>query len=828
MRFIVFWMFFLISFLSFGQTKIKGQVLDFDTNIPIAFAQLKYDQTLFFTDWQGKFSVEITDFKKPIYISYKGYYDKPAYISENEKKLVVIKLTQDLNQKKTTYYSDNKVNHIIRKVIENKKNTQPEKALSSFEYKNYESLQVTANPDSINGNIEKITKKSLFGKTKIKLDSTNYKFKKLVEKNHIYQTEKVNLLQFDGKHCKETVLASRMAGFKEPLYEFLGLHLLSYSVYENPFEIIEIPVQNPISNYGRKLYTYHLLDSLQIDNRKVYRIYFEPKKLKSNRLRGVLFVDAKNYAIAKAYYRIYGVVNIEANYLFTYLPENDLWFPKSRKIYLSKGSNSEDITILGGTIKFNSSLEEGLNNNTTDRTYLLLESTPFDVKINETVTIKKPSIKIDVTEKSLKKEESYWKSIAKDTLDIRKMKTYTSLDSLSQSENIERKIFLGKKIINGFYPISAIDLDLRSIVKYNNYEGFRLGLGGITNSKLSEKYRVGFYGAYGLKDASFKFGITPSYLLQKQSETWVSASYIDDLNEIAQTNFTTDSRRFKIYDPRPFNISTFYNHKTISAFIDSKIIPKSTAFFSISRSQIQPLFNYTYLNNNQIYSNYKITSAQFSIQWNPFSNYMQTPLGKLEIEKRHPKFSLQLTQTLPEVFGNDFEYTKIDFKTFYEIPYLSGQKSSFILQAGLAYGDVPLTHLYSIAPNNLNRDAILKRITFAGKNSFETMYYNEFFSDTYVSLQLKHTFNKINLGYKINPEFSIVTRMAVGNMNNPEKHQGLVFNTLEHGFLESGIECNKLFKGLGIIAFYRYGNYQLPTFEDNIALKISYNLDLGF
>ena len=107
------------------------------------------------------------------------------------------------------------------------------------------------------------------------------------------------------------------------------------------------------------------------------------------------------------------------------------------------------------------------------------------------------------------------------------------------------------------------------------------------------------------------------------------------------------------------------------------------------------------------------------------------------------------------------------------------------------------------------------------------MYYNEFFSDKYVSMQLKHTFNRINIGYKLNPEFTVVTRMAFGTIDNPENHIGLPFKSLEKGFFESGIECNKLFKGFGLVAFYRYGNYQLANFDDNIAIKISFSLDLG-
>jgi hypothetical protein len=173
--------------------------------------------------------------------------------------------------------------------------------------------------------------------------------------------------------------------------------------------------------------------------------------------------------------------------------------------------------------------------------YLKLESTPFDVKINQPVSIQNPKIKIDARQVNVSKPDTYWDSFKKDTLDSRKLNTYLRLDSLSIAEKIEKKIILGKKIINGYLPISYVDVDLRRFVKYNNYEGFRLGVGGVTNSKLSERYKVHFYGAYGLKDKSVKFGISPSYLLDKETDSWVSASYSSDLSEIGQIQFATRS-----------------------------------------------------------------------------------------------------------------------------------------------------------------------------------------------------------------------------------------------------------------------------------------------
>ena len=177
--------------------------------------------------------------------------------------------------------------------------------------------------------------------------------------------------------------------------------------------------------------------------------------------------------------------------------------------------------------------------------------------------------------------------------------------------------------------------------------------------------------------------------------------------------------------------------------------------------------------------------------------------------------------------NNDFTYTKIDFKADYQIKYLNGQRTFLLFEAGRAFGDLPLPQLYSNSPNNLNKETIFKRITFAGRNSFETMYFNEFFSSEYMSFQFKHGFNRIYIFNKLKPSLDFVTRMAWGNMKNPENHIGLDFKTLNKGFFESGIELNKIFNGFGLGGYYRYGPNHLSDIKDNIAVKLTFILDLG-
>ena len=216
------------------------------------------------------------------------------------------------------------------------------------------------------------------------------------------------------------------------------------------------------------------------------------------------------------------------------------------------------------------------------------------------------------------------------------------------------------------------------------------------------------------------------------------------------------------------------------------------------------------------------------MQWNPFSNYLQTPTGRIETEEGFPKFNFQVTKTLPGILKNDFNFGKVDLKTFYERKFLNGQQTNLVFAFGYAFGNVPITHLYNNSPNSLNKNKLLQRTTIEGDNDFETMYFNEFFSNKYAFFEIRHALKKFNISRKFKPYLVFITRTAIGDIDNPEQHVGIDYKTLKNGYFESGLQINQLFKGVGISTFYRYGPNQLAELEDNIAIRISYYVDLGF
>ncbi|WP_435135100.1 hypothetical protein [Formosa sp. A9] len=399
-------------------------------------------------------------------------------------------------------------------------------------------------------------------------------------------------------------------------------------------------------------------------------------------------------------------------------------------------------------------------------------------------------------------------------------------DSIKTKSKEDKKTDLLKHIGNGYLPIKYFNLDLRYLFKFNQFEGIRTGLGGSTSNLFSKKFKLNAYTVYGFKDGQYKYSFGGGLRLNAKHQTWVNATYTDDLQETASTHFLTDKRIFQFFEPRLLNISLFYRHITKSVTLEHDFIPQLTSAFSFSVSNIDPKFNYIFLANDTAYNYYELTTAQIALLWNPFDVYKPQDNGFKKTKNGYPKFTLQYTQSIADAFQGDFNFYKLDFKGTYHWIHNKESHSEIDFASGIAIGDAPLTHLFHAYPNNINKATIMQRFSVAGLNSFETMYFNEFFSDVFTALQFKHYFKPFYHSTYSKPQLVLISRFALGDMQNPSRHQGITFKTLDKGYLESGFELNQLVFGFGLSLTYRYGAYHLQDIEDNIALKFTFNVTL--
>lgn len=414
---------------------------------------------------------------------------------------------------------------------------------------------------------------------------------------------------------------------------------------------------------------------------------------------------------------------------------------------------------------------------------------------------------------------------------------FTLLSAIGQSqsfaiEDIEPKQDSIKKnrlltsLGNGYFPSKYFNADLRYLIKFNQYEGLRTGLGGITNDTFSKRYQLNGYVVYGFKDHRFKYSIGGGFRLSEETNTWVNLSYTDDLQETGSTSFLTDGRFFQFFEPRLLNIDLFHRHVTQALSVEHEITPKLITKTEFAISNINPTYSYGYQVNNTVLNHFHLSILKAAVQWSPFSKFSLSEDGAEETQSGYPKFTLQYTKSFNNVLKSNLSFSKVDFKTLYKIGDEKASFSEITLVSGIAKGDTPITHMYHAYPNNITKETIMQRFSVAGLISFETMYFNEFFSDKFATFQFKHYLKPFLVSSRFKPQMVLITRYAIGDMEQPERHENITFGSLKKGYTESGFELNKLLFGFGLSFTYRYGAYHLPNFEDNIAFKFTFNVTL--
>jgi hypothetical protein len=404
----------------------------------------------------------------------------------------------------------------------------------------------------------------------------------------------------------------------------------------------------------------------------------------------------------------------------------------------------------------------------------------------------------------------------------------TEKDSVSEvkqtlSEFSEKK---GHPFTTGYFPVGFFDIDLKALFKFNAHEGFRLGIGGVTNEKLFEYYKLGGYIAYGFKDETFKYSLGGSMLLNKEKKAWVSLYYADDIKEIGTYDFLTDARFYSLFEPRLLNITQFYKYTQWQANLQSELTPKILTELRIQHLDVGNFENYYFIKDGKGYHEYLLAEAILSFRVKLRTDSIVNDDGKKVATDVLPKVSTQITKGFKGIAGSDFNYAKFGLKLDYEIERKNLSNTSFLLQGVLATGDVPLTHLFHAFPNQPTKERLFNRFSVAGVQSFETMYFGEFYSDKLAMLQIKHTFRRFKLAKNWKPDLVVLSRHAIGDMSDPDRHFGITFNELDHFYNEAGFEINKIALGFGLSFAYRYGYYNLPNFEDNVSFKFTFNLKI--
>jgi len=823
MRIFTILVLFIISLQSLSaQQLVSGTVKDAKTKDPLAFASINTSAgTGALTNINGSFSLKVQASDSILKISYIGYYPKTIKLNNTENSFQIeMSPKTEMLDKVVISSRENPANKIIKKAIQNKKNNDPTKVLNSYKYKSYNKFLI----DNIN---QPITANS---------DSTNIAIDEVVNVGRAYLSEKVSTHIFSKPLApREIVEGIKTAGFKKPVYDVLSLKVEPLSLYGENYNIYKTDYAAPLAGEEAfENYTYKILDTITNQARPAYLIYFKPKREKVVAgLEGVLYLDTKSFAIQKASAQLAGSVKLKIIHNYKYYEKEDLWFPSSQTVTIEPGDGEKDISVFGGSISLGTvqrkrSILNSVINTGAPQEGLYLESSTinYDLEFNLPVTTKRSYASVNVLGDAGEHSVNYWAANRKTPFTFKDEITAIKVDSVIQVNNLERKIEVKKGISNGYFPLGFWDFSLKRLIKYNNLQGFRLGLGGTTNKKFSERFHLNGYLIYGTKDGDPKYGAGAGVFLDKSRGTEFSFNYSDDLNEIGSYKYLRGNEVFYLLQPRFGNINEFYHYKKFQINLRHPFTPRFRSEIELSTTIVEPLLAYAYASGNNYFEDYNITEASLGFSWKPFSGYLSTPETVQEIQTGYPQFTAQIDKGISSFLNGNFDYTKFNLKADYKITRLNKSISEVILEGNYITGDFPLTHAFNAYPNNPNKEEIISRVSIAGKMAFETMYFNEFYSDRQVSVHLRHQLRPINLTENIKPEVVFVSSHVIGDFKNPSVHKNIQFNTLEKGYSESGLEINQIYSGFGLSFAYRYGAYHLTTFKENFSFKCTFLLKI--
>lgn len=817
MRYPLLLFFLLFSFTVSAQQELRGRIVNDQTGEPLAYAKIIFDQKEALSKIDGSFSLTLNQDETEVWISYVGFETQNFTVSKNVE-YIRIKLKPKIEglDPVTISSNENRTIAIIKKAIANKAQNNPEEKLEKFSFKNYNKFII----DNESAALE------------MQSDSTNFEIGTIINSDATYFSEKISKYYFsEKKGLREEVQGLNTAGFTQPVYEILSLSVNPFSLYDKDFRIFKTDYAGPLQKNAFKNYTYKILDTTET-SRPAYIIYFKPKRERAVAgLEGVLYLDTATLAIQKAKAQLLGAIKLEIDQEYQYFPAEEIWFPKTQKTTIRPGNGDQAISVFGGIVSagtlqkkesiLNNVLAPGKGN---PNLFLNAISTNFDIELNAT-EVSVASAEILINSDANSRLESFWEGNRTETLSKEDQLSRERAQRLIKEKKVEEKISLQNSVSTGYYPVGFWNFDLGKFFKFNNYEGIRLGFGGKTNEQLSKKFSLNGYLVYGTKDEVFKYNLGTSVHLNKTTETDFKFNYTRDIVETGSFNYLQGKNDFSIVEPRFVNINFFYEHRTLSSGLTHRFGSNFKTELQLSKSDISQIRDYSFLAKGQEFSEYTLSEATFSFLWRPFAKFLKTPNSTKLIEKGYPKFTGQITKGISGVLGSDFDYTKFGLLVEHEIKRLNQTRTEIILEGNYATGEVPLTHLFHSLPNSPRREGILSRFSVAGRRSFETMFYNEFFSDRQAMLHVKHQLRPINIHRLIRPELVFISRHAIGDISNPERHS-IPFKSLEHGYHEFGIELQKILAGFGLGAAYRYGPYSLPTFNENFAFKFTFHIDI--
>lgn len=601
---------------------------------------------------------------------------------------------------------------------------------------------------------------------------------------------------------------------QESVQSFLDEIFREIDLYENDITLLTNRFVSPLSKIGPDFYKYYLTDTVSVDGDDCVELMFSPHNNAMFGFAGKLYVLQNDSAMFIK--RAELILPKNSNVNFVESLKIDQTFARDS---LGRRHKTEDVltvefSIVPGLHGFYAQRKTDYrdhNYNVPERDYLLDRSAPVVVSADAYL-----------------KPAEFWESRRGVTTSQTTAEIGTMIASLRNIPLYYWSERILKVLVSGYIHTGEkgkLDIGpVNTMLSFNDVEGARFRLGGLTTAYLSKHWFGRGYVAYGTKDHRFKYSAEIEYSFnekKKHSREFpmhaIRLTHSYDVDAIGQKYAFTNSDNFFLSWKRMKDTLMVYNRKTKVEYL-LELENNFSLNLSLIQNRTEPsrYLQFNMWNGTQL-SHINTNVAQIQLRYAPGEKFYQTNTHRIPVNLDAPVFVLTHTYGPQGFCGNNYTVNRTEFSAMKRFWFSAFGYMDVILKGG---------HVWSTSayPELLTANANLSYTI--QPESFALISPLEFISDSFVSADLTYwgngvLFNSIPLFNKLRLREVVAFRGYLGRLsdkNNPEINHWLPqfprgANQVEmHGkpYMEISAGIDNIFKCLRVDYVWRLSYRNTP------------------
>jgi hypothetical protein len=817
-----FWL--LLFQVSVAQAQVSGRVLGPDGN-PLAFVSILCDETtnkVIITDLEGRFRVEgrtpsSLEFR---YVGYETFRLDADYLHRLAPALpdIVLRPSNLSLLEVVVRPGHNHAERLIRLAIQHRNENNPER-YPYFTCNTYNKINFDLLPNG-----------EAFAKSMVGKDTTKKQHRERLENfrkmeqggrnQHLFFMESVTERNFRyPNQNQEKVLLNRVSGTQNLGLVAIANAVQPFSFYNDFIRILDRDFSNPIAGGALGQYFFEMKDTLYDGADTLWTIAFRPRKGKIfNALSGVLQLHSSGYALKNVRATTTGtpfiVVKIEQAYQQVPAKGAALkWFPEQLNFEMNIPAYPDKM----------------IGTHISGRSFI----TGVDLQTPVNSRHFMPEMPIYLAKNATDRQDSAWAAWHTPApLSAKEKRTYVFLDSLFSAKKIGWVSSLINYSVTGkAHLYKWLSADLQHLLKFNDFEGTRLGL-GLTNAesrplRLPRRLELNAFACYGFRDKQWKYGGYGLWRITRARNTQLRAGWRRELlepgalHEISKANVVSRS----LYARRMDYVEEW------SATLGSQITRHLNIQLSSRLQDWSPAYTYGFAagENTAVDRHFRFAESTVYLR---FSRHLQNSNFLMAEEnqvQRTPIVELAYSRGWKGVLDSEYGYERWVMALRQNVYIRRLGRLRWRLEAGMVSANTPLAKLFTLNQSAGKKSGLT---VFVTPNTFQSLPDTFFVADRFVNLYIAQEIGPVLYKHAYSaPVLTLQHNIAWGDIRQPGSQRDIGFLSATTPVAEAGMQLDNLLRinyvnlaylGLGGALFYQYNGPAAGAWVPRVSLRFNF------